>query len=183
MSLLSGMLFLTACGQASPAIQTAPIPVVDEATSTSSPVLTSTSTSVPTETPTATITPLPTIPTFTPTFDASTIVTVTPAPKAECPKENNVPQVSFATYPSGKKYVDHPTIAAILGFLNSGGQMEQLDSELRQIDSLYSIKDVTNDGIPDLMVVSGSVFQAINSLWCHNGQYNFFPKDSAEAKH
>ncbi|MCG2788039.1 MAG: hypothetical protein L6461_23370 [Anaerolineae bacterium] len=35
---------------------------------------------------TPTITPLPTIPTFTPTFDVRTIVTATLAPKAECPK-------------------------------------------------------------------------------------------------
>ena len=37
-------------------------------------------------TPATQATPLPTIPTFTPTFDVSTIVTVTPAPKAECPE-------------------------------------------------------------------------------------------------
>lgn len=135
MSLQGGILLLTACGQTAPVAQTTP---------TLSPIPTNTNTSIPTETPTATITPLPTIPTFTLTFDASTIVTVTPALKAECPKANHVPQVSFAIYPSGKKYVDDPTIAAILDFLNSGGQMEQLSSELRHVDLLYSIKDVTN---------------------------------------
>jgi len=118
MSLLSGMLFLTACGQASPAIQTAPIPVVGKATSTLSSTPTNTSTSVPIETPTATITPLPTIPTFTPTFDARTIVTVTPAPKAECLTTIPYPNTDFDLIELMKNgnYVN--VEEAILWFLN-----------------------------------------------------------------
>lgn len=182
MGLISGIFFLTACGQTPPAPQTQPQP--DQPTSTSSPLptATATQTALPSSTPTASITPLPTIPTFTPTFDVSTIVTVTPAPKAECPQPGNPSQVDFAIYPSGQKYVDHPTIAAILDFLNSGGQIEQLDSELRQIDTFYSIRDVTNDGIPDLIVVSGSAYQAANILWCQNGRYNLFPNDIVEGE-
>jgi hypothetical protein len=179
-SLLGGILFLTACGQTAPATQTAPVPTIDEATITPSP--TNTNTPVPTETPTATITPLPAIPTFTPTFDTSTITTVTPAPKAECPKLGNPSQINFAIYPSGQKYVGHSTIANILIFLNSGGQLEQLDNELKQIDSYYTIKDITNDGIADLIIISGSLFQTVNILWCQNGKYNLFPKDSVEGE-
>src|ERR1051325_3076670 len=86
--LLGGILILTACGQASPVIQTPSIPVVDKATATPSQIPSNTITPTPSQTPTASITPLPTIPTFTPTFDVRTIVTFTPAPKAECPKIN-----------------------------------------------------------------------------------------------
>lgn len=68
-------LTLSACGT----VSTQPAPPAQTGTPTI--------TSAATRTPTATITPLPTIPTFTPTFDASTIVTVTPAERAECPEE------------------------------------------------------------------------------------------------
>jgi len=81
---LIGFIWLvSACA---PVNQSAPVPVIDNATATPSPLQTATRTSPPTATPTASITPLPTIPTFTPTFDVSTILTVPPAPKAECPK-------------------------------------------------------------------------------------------------
>jgi len=85
--LLIGILFLTACGQSTSAPQVTPTPFIEQ-TSTPTFLPTSTQTSIPSATPTATITPLPTIPTFTPTFDALTIATVTPAPKAECPKQS-----------------------------------------------------------------------------------------------
>ena len=82
-ALLAVIVLLSACGQSTPVL------VVDDVTPT--PSLTPTSTATPplAATPTASITPLPTIPTFTPTFDASTILTVTPAGKAECPKEDS----------------------------------------------------------------------------------------------
>jgi len=165
-------------GACTPSATNAPTRVTQTATSTPSP----TRTSSPSATPTITVTPLPTIPTFTPTFDVSSIVTVTPAPKAECPQPENPLQVDFAIYPSGQKYVDHPTITVIIDILNSGGQIEQLDSELRQIGALYSIQDVTNDGILDLIVVSGSVYQTVNILWCQNGRYKSFPNDIVEGE-
>lgn len=52
-------------------------------------VMDSSPTSSPLPTTTQTVTPLPTIPAFTPTFDTRTIVTVTPASPAECPKVNS----------------------------------------------------------------------------------------------
>ena len=93
--LLCGILFLAACA---PAIQSTPAPIIDNTTATPSPLPTATRTALPAATLTASITPLPTIPTFTPTFDVSTIVTVTPAPKAECPIENSniVPELKLA---------------------------------------------------------------------------------------
>src|SRR5215208_7162564 len=91
MSLLGGILFLTACGQVSPTVlPTTAIPGTEPSTipvATSSP-LPSRTPRERTNEPTITPTFLPTIPTFTQTFDASTIVTVTPAPRAACPNEN-----------------------------------------------------------------------------------------------
>ena len=58
---------LTACGQTSTAVT--PTPVIQNATATPSSIPTDTNTSIPSATPTASITPLPTIPTFIPTFD------------------------------------------------------------------------------------------------------------------
>ena len=61
LGLLSGIIFLTACGQTQP-FDTAqdrptPAPLIQNATFTPSPLPTNTSTSIPTETPTASITP------------------------------------------------------------------------------------------------------------------------------
>ena len=75
---------VSSCASANQSIQTAS--VLTSATSTSSPL--PTETSLPTATPTASITPLPTIPTFTSTFDGSTILTATPAPRTGCRVES-----------------------------------------------------------------------------------------------
>src|SRR5688572_4857868 len=120
---------LIALSSCTPSVTNPAIVTNQSATATSSPLPTTTQTSLPSTTPTASITPLLTIPTFTPTFDVSTILTVTPSAKAECPtiKTDNVSHLNFSTYASGQKYVGHPTIDVILDFLNSGGQIEQLD--------------------------------------------------------
>lgn len=88
--LLCGFFLISACTSSKTSA-----PVVIESTTTLSSILTFTATSIPTETPTASVTPLPTIPTFTPTFDVSTIVTVTPAPEAECPASSPYPEKDF----------------------------------------------------------------------------------------
>jgi hypothetical protein len=162
-------LTLSACGTAS----TQPTPPAQTGTPTIIPT--------PTQTPTATITPLPTIPTFTPTFDVSTILTVTPAEKAECPMEKVAPQVMFAAEVPGLPYVNHKNIFDILDYLNSGGKLDELNTELSKTSSLFAIKDVTNDGTDDLVVVSGLAFQMVNIFWCKDGTYSLFPKDIIEA--
>ena len=169
LGLLSGILFLTACVGTPPLTQ----PTADSVSKTSTPL--------PSSTPTITITPLPTIPTFTPTFDTSTIVTVTPAPKAECPKEGDVSQVILSSETPGKQYVDHDDIFEILDYLNSGGSLEKLEIELSNSISRYAMKDVTNDGVLDLIVVSSLAFQRVNIFWCNDGTYSLFPKDIIEA--
>jgi hypothetical protein len=103
-----------------------------------SPEPTKTATLVPsfmpvlTETPALpTITPLPTIPTFTLTFDVRTIVTATPAPKAECPKENPalVPDFRIPIMPGcfdKDECMFTGTEKEIQAFLNKGGLFRRL---------------------------------------------------------
>jgi hypothetical protein len=167
LSLLSGILFLTACGQTSLVTQTAPVPFVDKTTSTPSPIPTNTSTSVPTETPTATITPLPTIPTFTPTFDASTILPVTPAPKAECPRENPSVVAKFATPNIYGSYENFST-AEILDYLNSGGTPAQLRDS-----GVADIVDLTGDGVNEVGY-KGFIGGSYAILGCKDGKYQDF---------
>ena len=129
--LLSGLLILAACRQV-PAGDTlagtvAPVSVTQDAKATPSPIPTNTITATPTETLTASITPLPTIPTFTLTFDALTIVTVTHAPEARCPEEN--PEI-VADFSGSYIY----SFDEILAYLNSGGSLAQLAISLSARD-------------------------------------------------
>jgi hypothetical protein len=153
---------LTACGQSTPT------PIIDNATTTSSPLPTTTPTrtALPSATPTTSITPLPTIPTFTPTFDVSTILTVTPAPKAECPKEDPYVVAKFATPNSDGP---HGYIAPeVLDYLNSGGTAAQL----RDLD-LAEIVDLNGDGVNEV-VYRGFIEGAYIILGCKDGQYQDF---------
>ena len=156
--LLGGILLLAACGQTPPVAQTAPIPLIESATVTFSPMPTSTITTMPSATPTASITPLPTIPTFTPTFDASTIVTVTPAPKAECPNvDPTIKPESFL--PEELRFPSPNVTGNLLEFLNKGGSgktlVERLDRIYLKSDYIggYAFSDVTGDQIPEFLYV------------------------------
>jgi len=176
MSVLGGMLFLTACGQTS-STQITPIPVVDKITATPSPIPTNTNTSVPTETLTSTITPLPTIPTFTPTFNASTIVTITPAPKAECPKIDSTIRVKDYL-PEKLEYPSPDTTAKILDFLNTGGDGQALVTRFEQIypdggdyRGGYGFYDVTGDHVPEFLFVELKFDGKPVIFSCQNGRY------------
>jgi tetratricopeptide (TPR) repeat protein len=172
MSLLGGVLFLTACGQTSSAIQTVPVPAVDKATATSSPIPTNTSTPVPTETPTATITSLPAIPTFTPTFDASTIISVTQAPKAQCPKENPSLKPDFQL-----DYYSNDADHKIPEFLRKGGAISIMVNEISKVYYEYSYRfiDVTNDKKPELIFDGFTkLYDTFYILRCQTGRYVVF---------
>ncbi|MFN8434823.1 MAG: hypothetical protein U0V18_12425 [Anaerolineales bacterium] len=120
-------LTLSACGKAS----TQPTPPTETGTLTITPTAT--------QTPTATITPLPTIPTFTPTFDVSSIVTVTPAEKAVCPKESPKLEPDFNFCGSGD-CSGSSLPEEILEFLNSGGSPKKIEKYITPLD-------VNNDGV------------------------------------
>ncbi len=175
-TLLIGILFLTACGQSAPVTQTTP-PTVVKQTSTPTFLPTSTQTSISSPTLTASITPLPTIPAFTPTFDASTIVTVTPAPKAECPKIDST--ISVEDYlPEKLEYPSPDTTTKILDFLNTGGDGQALIARLKQIypdggeyRGGYGFYDVTGDHIPELLFVEINYFGKPIVFSCQNGRF------------
>lgn len=115
------------------------------------------------------ITPLPTIPTFTPTFGISTIATVTPAEKAECPKVNHsIPfenefQKIDACFKTAEQDGSYPVACLnknlhneILNYLNSGGDIKKilavLDDYKYGENYLYVYKDLTNDQIPEFLL-------------------------------
>jgi hypothetical protein len=136
-------------------------------------------------------TPLPTIATFTPTFDALTALTVTPAQKAECPKENPSLEPTFYV-PKFPKCFDTDqcvfsgTEKEILEFLNAGGSMQSVIKRLKTAIygnyQEYAYQDVTNDTIPDLMFIDFSVFGTLHIFFCQDGEYQLFssPHDGYE---
>jgi len=175
------LFLLTACGQSATTPQATSTPVVEQATSTPTSLPTSTQTSIPSPTLTATVTPLPTIPTFTPTFDASTIVTVTPATKAECPDEN--PSFSIASNILVTKD-EHGAldIQEIINALNNGASpnrlMNSIGQEISWFDSNSWVqKDITSDGINELVFTDDRVVYILN---CESGLFQNFITETAE---
>jgi len=172
---LSGVLILAGCAQRE---TVTPVAVIQQPTGTPSPSPIGTNTFLPTATPTLSITPLPTIPTFTPTFDASTIITVTPAQKAECPENDNSvkPNFEFDNKTGGIEL-------KILNFLNEGGSIQTIVTALAKTNNSYKLADITNDGNPDL-ILGGFLMLDANDLpitydtfyilSCRNGQYSLF---------
>lgn len=157
------IVLLSACGQSTP------ISIIEDQTSTPLPFPTSTAT------PTASITPLPTIPTFTPTFDASTIVTVTPALAETCPQSNSDTDLdSTAFYEHLEKFFDDQIFNFILEYLNTGGSWEIVNSELSNSNKygrtlgIINQLDLTNDGIKEFIVKLGIGFGIYS---CQNGFY------------
>jgi tetratricopeptide (TPR) repeat protein len=110
----------------------------------------------PAQTGTPTIKPLPTIPTFTPTFDVSTIVTVTPAEKAKCPKEDPSVVAEFATPHSSGVY-------DILDYLRSEGISDQLEKNPQ-----FTIMELTGDDESEVGVYG---IWRYDILGCNNGKY------------
>lgn len=180
--LMSGVLILSACRQVPaedrPTETETPDRVTPGVTVAPSPIPTSTNTSLPTATPTASITPLPTIPTFTPTFDASTIVTVTPAPKAECPKEDKSLKLDFKPDDSSIDVTQD-----MLKYLNQGGSTEGMLNVLPSFyyPGLVRSEDLTGDGIPELAYIhyGPPVSVKFYIFTCREGKYMLYQNESA----
>lgn len=149
-----------------------------------SPTITRTATPSATPTPalnpdtltpdTPTITPLPTIPTFTPTFDARTIVTATPAPKAECPKIQEDAIVTLSNF--------HDYYPEMLTALNQGAPIAKVVDvfgkefgehfSMDPISIEYKTVDVTGDSIPEILLPGSSMRQLSATIFgCVDGQY------------
>ncbi len=170
-TLLAMIFLLSACGQP------APIPVVEDVTSTPSLTPTSTATPLPTATLTASITPLPTISTFTPTFDVSTIVTVTPAPRAECPKiDLNIKPESYLPQKIEMGFFN--VTDKILEYLNKGGDgrllLERLNKIYPRVEYTggYDYRDVTGDQVPEFLYIEFQLEGQPNVFSCRNGKFD-----------
>ena len=179
-------LALTACNPATQIPATRTVPTAAP-TLTLSPTLTATR--PPTLTPAPpTVTPLPTIATFTPTFDVRTIVTATPAPKM-CPKENPNLTIDLGLakirscfnsltpdgyYDTLSKCIDREMQAKILDFLNQGGDIKVIISQLRtdgrQKHIIY--QDITHDGVNDFVFRdTDGMYNGYFFYTCRNGEY------------
>ena len=150
---LIGIFFLTACAGTTPLPLTATISVSKSFTSTP-------------------------FPTFTPTFDARTIITVTPAPKAECPKENPslTPDLNTLFSVNPIRLVDRPA----LDFLNNGGAPQKIIGAFRQHyhwlrSNIATQQDITGDGVPELVVTDGYIVYVFG---CKDNQYKTLLSDT-----
>ncbi len=171
LGLLGGVLILAACAPAAAVTTTSPSP--SQTPTLLSPTFTPSRTPIPA---TETITPLPTIPTFTATFDANTIVTVTPASQAECPKID--PVIKPENYLPKKIEYPAPNVPdKIIEFLNNGGNGQSLVRKLDQIYSKteysggYAFLDVTSDQIPEFLYVELYYGERPIVFSCKNGKY------------
>ncbi len=186
-------ILLTACAAPSADLSAAsPDP---SATQTLTPKNTSTALR-PTLTPdtltpgTPTRTPLPTIPTFTPTFDARTIVTATPAPKAKCPVENplvtldlKISETIACNQPSNIDAGQNPFDCInrsfqedIFDFLNNGGMVNVIIEQFREARQkegfVFFRKDLTNDNLTDYIFRDpNNPFAGYFIYFCRNGRY------------
>jgi len=169
------ILLLTACVASPPLSQT------EVATATlavtPSPLPTATQTFIPSETSTPSITPLPTIATFTLTFDASTIITVTPAPKAECPQID--PSIRPEAYfPETLDYTSFSSASnKISEYLNHGGSGQLLFERLKKVypemesTGGYDFHDVTGDQIPEFLYIEFYFEGKLMVFSCRDGEF------------
>jgi hypothetical protein len=179
-ALSSGILILTSCmkNEGSTAQElTAPPSPIPTNTNTLIPTMTPTA-STPALTPGASVTFLPTIPTFTPTFDVSTIVTVTPAPKVDCPKEDSSIKLTFR--PDDHSIDD---TQEMLKYLNQGGSIKAILSALPSFyyPGLIRVEDLTGDGIPELAYIhyGPPVSIRFSIFTCLDGEYVLYQNESA----
>jgi len=126
-----------------------------------------------TQTPTSAITPLPTIPTFTPTFDVSSIVTVSPAEKAKCPTTREKTEIKLVDF-----YTTYDYTKDLIDLLNQGVSIEEIvisfEKELTKLYGYrikipYTTEDITNDLIPEILIVGRQHNTII--LGCNEGTY------------
>jgi len=178
-------------GACAPTTQIMPAPV-SPAIATSSPTPTNTFTTTPTETPTAStpalaphrpggsvpggasVTLLPTIPTFTPTFDVSTIVTVTPAPQAECPEEKPL------LLPNLTNTQNFPIdTQEVLDSLNNGISISAIANAVNPpgFNPIISLEDVTGDNVSELLLINSEPIYHLYIYTCFRGKYTLhFPE-------
>lgn len=126
------------------------------------------------------ITPLSIIPTFTPTFDIRTIVTVTPAEKAVCPKEDPTIKIDFLIPHKIEDILDPNLINddKVLSYLNQGGSISQLIEKLQigYMKKGYVYQDLTHDSMNELLIrfFLGYGYSSYSIYTCINRSYKSF---------
>jgi len=160
-------IFASACGSAgSTATSTALAASTPTRTQTSLPTATLTATIAPT----ATRTSLPPLPTFVPTFDISTIITATSAKEAICPSVEPAKKPIFDFVLNSFSAGSRETEKNALDFLNSNGAkslLKYLRSTRNAEWESFAYIDITNDGIPELVVGMTDFYV----FGCSNGKY------------
>jgi hypothetical protein len=137
------------------------------ATSTQKPIILATKTLKPK--PTETPSPVPPA-----LFDPKQVNTFTPVPQSVCPATNPdlVFDIQEALTASGNESPNAHFTQYVLDYLNAGGSVQAISSEINQnsnqIDSRFQAKDVTGDGIPELISAYGIW---IDVFGCQNAQY------------
>jgi hypothetical protein len=159
-------------GACAPEVTQTTIISIETKFATSTPTVISSPTFTPTvATPTST--DIPAIPTITPTFDVSSIVTGTPAEKAVCPIVQPAENLNFdfLNVTVGLDYENRAHAEEnILNFLNTYGAeplISYLQYHWKYGGRYYLFKDLTNDKIPDLAISLTSFF----IFSCRNGRY------------
>jgi hypothetical protein len=170
--LITLTVFLAACAAPPAELPTASPNISAEGTRTRRPSQTPgpTKTLIPSHTPrpSEAATLLPTIPTFTPTFDVRTIVTATPAPKAECPVENpNIhpdllldemaacENAEINSNGNPLTCINREMGNQIFDYLNKGAPISSIISQLKadgqKENVTFFYKDLNDDLIPDFV--------------------------------
>ncbi len=145
-----------------------------------SPTPTRTRTPQPTQTP---IPSLATTSTATPwaardltptlTYDPAVHPTLTPAPAAQCPTITSSPLINLT--------LDKPLDGQLVEALNAGGSVEALAAAVHAVQPESSFNwnvkgvDVTNDGVPEVLVIMDSGVMAPGDLYifgCADGAYH-----------
>lgn len=152
-----------------------------EATATYKFSATAQPTTTPISIPSITPLPLPAISTtlpFTATFDASQLITRTPAPEAQCPQENPTLIPDFSSMSQGGMYTDRSQ--PLLDFLNAGGTRQTVIQTLcnsctQPEDGLFE-RDLTGDGVAELIYGWSYVY----IFGCRDGKYEMLLKAPAD---
>lgn len=188
MNLRSALVLLVILGLLAGCVPVTSIPTTETATAAAP--ITATHIAIPTRPETAipmspfpSSTPQPWTPTVTPTFDPSTIVTVTPAQAAVCPKVN---PLFLPGFPS-PKYDDYNTlehaVENVLTYLNQGGSIDNAAVRFGGGSKWFKKVDLTGDSVPDVAIISPTPFGTIYFLTCQNGKYiEFSQNDDSNAE-
>ena len=124
-----------------------------------------------TQAPTLTITPTRTSVPLTPTLDAASLATFTPAPYAICPQTDDTLRLQIGYLLNNPATTAEEVKGAILDFLNNGGTLQAVSEGLAKNPDWAKVftVDLTNDRLPELIVQKPPYLFVFG---CEMGNYN-----------